>query len=162
MLRPKRKERLSDFSGGKNYPAVLLLAAFFICGLLISYKYGLTGIVLYIVLWVGSYLTIYSGTCRYCVYCGRKCPVPLEGSCVHHFMEKKENRFGTSQLFLATLAYLLRILLPVVTILREALYVYGLIYAVLFIAFWIVHIFVTGCPNCINDKCPLNPDYADN
>jgi hypothetical protein len=24
--------------------------------------------------------------------------------------------------------------------------------------FWIVHLRFTGCPNCINYQCPLNPE----
>jgi len=159
ILRPKRKERISDFSIGKNYPAVSLLSAFFVCGLLISYKYSLTGIALYIVLWIISYFTIYAGACSYCVYYGKKCPVPLEGSCAHLFFDKKENGFGNSQFFWAAVAYILRIFLPVLIIFRETLYGYGIIYSVLFILFWVVHVFYTGCPNCINSKCPLNPDY---
>ena len=162
MFRPKRKERLSEFSGSKNYTAVLLLSAFFICGLLISYKYGLTGIVLYLVLWAISYFTIYAGTCRYCIYFGKKCPVPFEGSYVHYFFDKKKTGFGNSQLFWASISYGLRVLLPVVIILDKRLYVYGIVYAVLFITFWLVHILFTGCPNCINGKCPLNPDYKFN
>jgi len=162
MFRPKRKEKLSEFSGGKNYPAVLLLSAFFICGLLISYKYRLTGIALYFGLWILSYFTIYAGACRYCVYYGKKCPVPLEGSCVHRFFDKKETGSGIYQFFWAAVAYVLRVLLPVVIIFHETLYVPGIIYAGLFIVFWIVHILFTGCPNCINNRCPLNPDYADN
>ena len=156
MLRPKRKKRLSEFSGGKNYPAVSLLSAFFVSGLLISYKYSLTGIALYIGLWGISYFTLYAGTCRYRVYHGKKCPVPLEGSCARHFFDKKENGFGNSQLFWAAVAYMLRVLLPVVIIFRETFYVYGIIYSGLFILFWTVHLFYTGCPNCINGKCPLN------
>ncbi|MFO7667498.1 MAG: hypothetical protein R6V76_12820 [Desulfobacterales bacterium] len=159
MLRPKRKKRLSDFSGGKNYPVFIILSAFFTCGLLISYKYSLTGIALYFGLWIISYFTIYAGTCRYCVYHGKKCPVPLEGSCAHHFFDKKENGFGNSQFFWAAMAYILRIILPVVIIFRKTLYVYGIIYFGLFITYWVVHLFCTGCPNCTNGKCPLNPDY---
>ena len=27
-----------------------------------------------------------------------------------------------------------------------------------FMGFWIVHLYLTGCPNCVNVRCPLNSE----
>jgi hypothetical protein len=161
VIRPKRKERLSEFPPAKNYPSVLLLFGVFGCGLAISFYWNVAGAAAYLGLWGISYLVIYAGTCRYCVYYGKRCPIPLEGSCVHRFFEKKETGFGWLPLFWATLVYGLRVLVPVVIIFRYRLILSGTVYFFLLALFWIVHLRFTGCPNCANTGCPLNPDYGN-
>ena len=161
MLRPRRKARLNRFSFKDNYLTGILLAGLFACGLFISFAYGWPGLVVYIALWALSYGIIYAGTCRHCAYYGEKCPIPLEGSCVHHFFEKKTEGFGFMPLFWATLVYGLRVALPVYIIFEQAMINMGMVYAAIFLAFWVVHLRFSGCPNCINTECPLNPDYRE-
>ena len=103
-----------------------------------------------------------AGTCRYCIYYGKKCPIPLEGSCVHKFFEKKKKSFGYMQLVWATVTYGFRVFLPVIFIFRYEMTGWGISYFSLLTVFWIIHLRFTGCPNCINVQCPLNPDYTFN
>jgi len=159
VLRPIRNNKIAEFSANKNLFSILFLAALFLVGLFISFYDGLRGFASYLALWGVSYLIIYAGTCRYCVYYGKKCPIPLEGSCVHRFFEKKDSGFGWIQLVWATVVYLLRILVPAVIIIHDELLIWGLLYVAVLSLFWIVHLRFTGCPNCINRDCPLNPDY---
>ena len=160
MLRPKRKEKIAEFSISKNLPGIVLLSALFVCGLLILINHGFLTIAAYLGLWLISYGIIYAGTCRYCDYYGKSCPIPLEGSCVHKFFKKKETSFGYIQLAWATVAYIFRTVLPVVVIFKYELYGWGIAYFSILALFWIIHLRFTGCPNCINVQCPLNPDYA--
>ena len=160
MLRSIRKEKITEFPAEKNFFSMLFLSALFIIGLIISFFDGAKGFFSYLALWTASYFIIYAGTCRYCVYYGKKCPIPLEGSCVHKFFEKKDSGFGWIQLAWATVVYLLRILVPAVIIVRNELFIWGLVYVTILTFFWIVHLRYTGCPNCINVGCPLNPDYT--
>lgn len=162
MLRPNRKQNLAEFSADKNIFSIILLAALFLVGLTISFKYGLLCLIIYLLLWAVSYAIIYAGTCRYCVYYGKKCPIPLEGSCVHKFFKKKDTGFGWARILWATFVYLLRILVPLVIIIRDSLLVWGLSYTGTLVTFAMVHLWITGCPNCINIECPLNPDYSNN
>lgn len=159
MIRPKRKQLIRQFSLSDNYASVILLGIFFICGLLIVLKHSSLAVAIYMGLWVISYPIIYAGTCRYCVYYGKKCPIPLEGSCVHKFFEKKEETFGLTQLFWATTAYGFRVALPIFFIFKYTMIGWGIIYFSLLTLFWIIHLRFTGCPNCANTQCPLNPDY---
>jgi len=159
MLRPTRKGKLTEFRPENNLLSILFLGTLFLIGLIISSYDGLRGVTLYLGLWAISYFIIYAGTCRYCVYYGKKCAIPLEGSCVQRFFEKKDSGFGWIQLVWATVVYLLRILVPSVMIIRDRLMIWGLVYAVTLAIFWIIHLRFTGCPNCINIECPLNPEY---
>ncbi len=159
MLRPARKGKLAEFKSENNLVSILCLGVLFLIGLIISFYDGLRGIVAYLGLWAISYVIIYAGTCRYCAYYGRKCPIPLEGSCVQRFFEKKESGFGWIQLFWAAVVYLLRILVPAVMIIQNHLLIWGVVYGGVLALFWILHLRLTGCPNCINVQCPLNPDY---
>ncbi|MDZ7831440.1 MAG: hypothetical protein U5L07_06790 [Desulfobacterales bacterium] len=161
MLKARRKARLKRFSFKDNYLSVLLLAGLFACGFIISLAYGWPGIVVYLALWALSYGIIYAGTCRHCAYYGEKCPIPLEGSCVPRFFEKKDSGFGFMPLVWATLVYGLRVILPVYIIFEQSMVFAGVIYLLLFLAFWMVHLRFSGCPNCINTDCPLNPDYPE-
>ncbi len=140
---------------------MLFLGALFLTGLSISFFDGWGAASGYLVLWGISYVIIYAGTCRYCVYYGKKCPIPMEGSCVQRFFEKKESGFGWIQLFWATVVYLLRILVPAAIIIHDELLIWGCVYAAVLSLFWIIHLWVAGCPNCINAECPLNPDHRD-
>jgi len=160
LIRPKRKQHISQFSFSDNYASVILLGLFFICGLLIVWPHSLLAAAAYLGLWAFSYIVIYAGTCRYCVYYGNKCSIPLEGSCVHKFFEKKEESFGVRQLLWATVAYGFRVVLPVIFIFKYHLTGWGIVYFSILTVFWIVHLRFTGCPNCINTQCPLNPDYS--
>jgi len=161
LLRPNRKEKIAEFSIPKNYPSIVLIAALFVCGLLILINHGLLAIVAYLGLWIISYGIIYAGTCRYCAYYGKRCPVPLEGSCVHHLFKKSKKSFGYMQLGWASVVYVLRTALPLLIIFKYELYGWGITYFSILALFWIVHLRFTGCPNCINIQCPLNPDYAE-
>lgn len=161
MLRPGRKSSLNRFSFKDNYLTVLLLTGLFVCGLVISFEYRWPGVVMYVALWALSYGIIYAGTCRHCAYYGEKCPIPLEGGCVHGFFEKKQEGFGYAPLFWAILAYGLRVGMPAIIVIRHALLIEGILYLGLLIVFWIVHLRFSGCPNCINTDCPLNPDYPE-
>jgi len=159
MLRAKRKNRYAEFPIRANWPTVLILAILFFLGLGISWDMKLPGAVLYGLLWVGSYLVIYMGTCRNCVYYGKRCPIPLEGSCVHYFVKPGKAPFGFAGLIWATLAYAMRVALPFFIIVRGNMMVVGSLYGGFLALFWVIHLYVTGCPNCINDECPLNPDH---
>ncbi len=160
MIRPGRKKYLSRFSAADNALTLMLLAAVFIIGMALSSFAGISAALLYLFLWAASYGVIYAGTCRYCAYYGKRCPIPLEGSCVHRFFAKKETGFGWMQLLWATLAYGLRVAVPVSVILSKSLAAWGALYFSVLIGFWAVHLRISGCPNCINTKCPLNPDYS--
>lgn len=70
-------------------------------------------------------------------------------------------RFGFPSLLWATVAYALRGLLPVFIVVRDGLVAIGLGYAGALALFWLVHLFFSGCPNCINTCCPLNTDYTE-
>jgi|GEM_PF-83856 len=152
------KKSIFQISTAHNGPTVLLLAALFACGLAVSLHAGAVAALTYLLLWGVSYGVIFAGTCRYCAYYGKKCPIPLEGSCVDRLFTKKAGRFGYRQLLWATAAYGLRLLVPVWVILQYRMIGWGIAYAGLLAGFWIIHLRVTGCPNCINTACPLNPD----
>ena len=161
MLRPRRKNRTAEFDLRQNWLTVSLLAGVFVAGLWLSLRFGGYGGLAYLALWIVSYPVIYAGTCRYCAYSGRKCPIPLEGSCVHYLFARSGRPFGFAQLIWATVAYLLRVIIPVAAIIFHAAFFAGAVYLVLLAAFWFVHLRRSGCPNCINTHCPLNPDQAD-
>jgi hypothetical protein len=160
LIRPKRKQHLSRFSLSDNYLSVILLGLFFICGLFIVWTHSLWAAFAYLGLWGFSYFVIYAGTCRYCIYYGEKCPIPLEGSCVPRFFKKKEGTFGILQLFWATVAYGFRVVLPIIFIFKYQMTGWGIVYFSILTVFWIIHLRFTGCPNCINTQCPLNPDFS--
>jgi len=128
LIRPKRKQHISQFSFSDNYPSVILLGLLFISGLLIVWPGGLLIAAAYLSLWAASYIVIYAGTCRYCAYYGNKCAIPLEGSCVHQFFEKKEETFGLRQLLWATAAYGLRVVLPVIFIVKYKMIGWGIVF----------------------------------
>jgi hypothetical protein len=158
IIRPERKAWIQAFTFRRNRATALLLAALFLMGLTIAWRgMNLWGVAAYFLLWVASYGVIFAGACRYCAYYGKNCPIPLEGGLVHRFFVKKDTGFGFAQLAWATLAYGLRVAVPVLIIIREGLYGWGAAYAGILVLFWIIHLRYIGCPNCINTACPLNP-----
>lgn len=159
MLKAKRNQRVAEFSLPINYPSAILLGLVFAGGLGITWTQNIWAAGAYLVLWALSYLVIYAGTCRNCLYYGKKCPIPLEGSCVHKFFKKTDRPFGYLQLLWATAAYGFRVILPVIVIFRDRMVAWGILYFSTLSLFWIVHLRFTGCPNCINIQCPLNPDH---
>ena len=161
ILRPKRKHRLSSFNLKDNFLSVCLLTALFLAGSVISLRLDLPGLLSYVLLWGLSYLILFAGACKNCVYYGKTCPVPLEGSCVHYFFKPGNATFGYGALFWATIAYVLRVCIPVYLIFSHKLITYGAVYFSILSAFWIIHLRFTGCPNCINYQCPLNPEQEN-
>lgn len=158
MLRPKRRNRLGTFHARDNIATIVFLIALFGSGFLISLKSGIGAAAGYIACWGLSYLVLFAGTCRHCIYFGQKCPIPLEGSCVGIFFKKGKEDFGYAALIWATAAYLLRVLIPVYVILNDRLLGFGLLYVLILSMFWMSHLRFTGCPNCVNYQCPLNPE----
>ncbi|MBU0993248.1 MAG: hypothetical protein KJ737_12205 [Proteobacteria bacterium] len=159
MIRAKRKNKFSNYPFSKKWATGVLLAFLFFHGFGLSLAIGWTGALFYLVLWALSYLVIYWGACRTCVYYGKACPVPLEGSCVHYFFKKSPENMGFSGLICATASYGLRIGLPVGIMVHGKMTINGIVFGSVFLLFWMVHLYMTGCPNCINESCPLNPDY---
>ena len=158
MIRPARRNKLAEFSLRVNFFSALALAVLFILGFFISLRIETAGIILYIASWILSYIILFAGTCRNCVYYGKKCPIPLEGSCVSYFFKKGENKFGYISLLWATIAYIFRVCIPVYIIFTEQMVSFGAFYFFTLAMFWIVHLRFTGCPNCVNYQCPLNPE----
>ncbi|BBO76339.1 hypothetical protein DSCW_37560 [Desulfosarcina widdelii] len=114
------------------------------------------GAALYLLLWLGSYGVIYAGACRDWVYYDKSCPIPLEGGCVHRFFRSGSGRFGVASLLWATFAYVMRVFLPLFIVVRERLVAIGLAHIGVLALFWIVHLYLAACPNCVNFRCPLN------
>ena len=161
ILRPKRKDRLLNFHIKTNFLTVFLLSALFLTGCMISLRLNLPGLISYVLLWCLSYFILFAGACKNCVYYGKKCPIPLEGSCVNYFFKQGEGTFGYAALFWATIAYVLRICIPVYLIFSDKLIAPGAIYFSILSVFWVIHLRFTGCPNCINYQCPLNPEQEN-
>lgn len=153
----KRTGRISVFGWKDNIIEVIALFGLFGVGLHISSRYHPILLIVYLTLWVSSYFILYIGTCRYCAYYGKSCPVPLEGSLVCRVVKKSDKPFTFTALFYATIAYLLRVGVPLFVIVYKRLLIEGIIFVVLFILFWAFHLMYSACPNCINYDCPLNP-----
>lgn len=158
MFKAPRKHGYPEFPAQERRTPVFL-GMLFGCGLALSGKQRRGGIAAYLLLWALSYAVIYTGTCRNCVYYGVRCPIPLEGSVVHRFCAKGSGRYGYASLFWASVAYVLRVMLPIGIMLRHRMIRTGTLYSGLLGAFWINHLFIEGCPHCINTACPLNPDH---
>jgi hypothetical protein len=131
----------------------------FLFGLYLSWKLSMFALLLYSLLWVASYFLIHSTTCRNCAYYGKHCPVPFEGSCSHLTFNRGKT-FGLFSLIGASLTYFLRICIPYVAIFQSGSTFYFILYTGVFALFLFVLFFHTGCPNCINIQCPLNPDFS--
>ncbi len=153
----KRRGRIPVFGLKDNIIEVIALLGLFGFGLYISILYHPILSIVYLILWVSSYFVLYIGTCRYCAYYGKSCPVPLEGSLVCHVIKKSDKPFTFIALVYATIAYLLRVGVPVYVIVYKHLLIEGVIFVTLFVLFWAIHLLHSACPNCINYNCPLNP-----
>jgi hypothetical protein len=157
MLLPGRKNHIAEFPFRKKLLPSLLLAMLFAAGILLLSIYDATLITAYLVLWIASYPVIYAGTCRYCANYGKPCPVVLEGGMVHRFFKRGTKHFGIMALIWACVAYTMRIAVPCLVIVQNRLWSWGMLIGVLFSGYWIVHIWIVGCPNCVNYYCLLNP-----
>ncbi len=152
----KRKGHIDRFSWKDNLLTRFALIALFLFGLYICIQYGFRSSIAYIILWVASYLVLFAGTCRRCAYYGKACPIPLEGSLVCHILPKSDKPFTWAAIFYASIAYVLRIGIPIAVIIKERLVIQGILFGLLLIIFWVAHLFFSGCPNCVNYQCPLN------
>jgi len=160
VIRPKRKKRVKVFRPGIRTLTAIMLFLLFITGVAISLRRGFKAVIAYTGMWLASYPVIYKGTCSRCIYYGIRCPIPLEGSLVDRFFEKSDRPFGYMALFWAAIAYLMRICIPSVVIIRDRLGMLGAVYYGILKMFWVVHLWIIGCPNCINSACPFNPDCS--
>ncbi len=154
----KRKPIKRSYTLADNWLSVLLLLALFVIGLVLAKHLGVIGVIGYLLLWVLSYVVIYAGACRYCVYYGKRCPVPLEGSLVNKLFKKSARKFNFNCLAWAGFGYLLRIAIPAWVIVVHGRFVEGVIYLAVFSGFWLAHGLISGCPHCANTACILNPD----
>ena len=157
LILAKRNEHLSEFCIRNNPVALTALTGLFFTGAYLTMMLAPLLLLAYAGLWVLSYMVLYFGTCRYCAYYGKSCPVPLEGSLVNRVVKRSTKPFGWMAIGYAFFAYMLRIAVPVAAIVKRQLYIEGAIFGVFFLAFWIAHLLVSGCPNCVNYGCPLNP-----
>ncbi|MBP7738290.1 MAG: hypothetical protein KA369_20115 [Spirochaetes bacterium] len=157
MVKPKRKNHLGEFPLRRKLVSTLLLMALFAGGIAVIYPYETWLIGAYLALWIVSYPVIFAGTCRYCANYGKPCPVVLEGGMVHRFFNRADKPFGMMQLAWASAAYMLRIAVPWVIIVQYQLWPWGIIYGMIFVSYWFFHLRITGCPNCVNYDCVLNP-----
>lgn len=155
----KRKSRLSEFTIKEYGINGVLIAILFLFGLFLSWKLSAFAMLLYLVLWAASYFVLYAMTCRNCTNYGKTCPVPLEGSCVQRFFSRGEN-FGLLAGAGAVLAYFLRVCIPYVAIFHSGSILYFFFYTGVFAFFFYALLYHTGCPNCTNVQCPLNPDFS--
>ena len=156
-IKIKRKKRLSEFTIKEYGINGFFMTILFLFGLYLSYTLSIYAMFLYLLFWVGSYFVIHGTTCRNCVYYGKRCPVPFEGSC-SHIIFSRGKKFGLISIIGAGLAYILRICIPYVAIFHNDSVSYFILYSAIFLLFLYVLFFHTGCPNCINIRCPMNPD----
>lgn len=155
----KRKQKLVEFTLKEYGINGLLLAALFLYGAFLSWNMSIISFLMYLLLWVGSFFVIHAITCRNCVYYGKKCPVPFEGSCADRFFSRGSN-FGIFSGFGALITYFLRVCIPYAVIIKSGSVLHFILYSALFALFFYVLLYHTGCPNCINTKCPFNPDFS--
>jgi hypothetical protein len=155
----KRKNRLSTFTIKEYGINGLLMAILFLFGLYLSWRLSAFAGMLYLLLWVASFFVIHATTCRHCVYHGKQCPVPLEGSCSHLTVDRGNN-FGIFAGLGGILAYFLRVCIPYASIIQGGSMLYFVLYSGVIALFFYVLLYHTGCPNCINTKCPMNPDFS--
>ena len=157
-LKPKRKAKLSEFTIIEYGINGGLMAILFLFGLFLSWKLSTFAGLLYVLLWVASFPLIHATTCRNCVYYGKQCPVPLEGGC-SHLMFERGNNFGVFAGLGGLVAYFLRVCIPYVAIIQAGSIMNFVLYTGVLALFFYVLLYHTGCPNCINTKCPMNPDF---
>ena len=58
------------------------------------------------------------------------------------------------------LAYFLRVFIPYRAIFQSGSIRHFILYTGVFVFFFYVPLYHTGCPNCTNDQCPLSPDFS--
>ncbi len=155
----KRKNRLTEFTIKEYGINGFMIAALFLIGLYITLELSLIATFLYLVAWVASYFVLYALTCRNCTNYGKICPVPLEGSCVNRFFSRGA-KFGLMAAAGAVLAYFLRVCIPYAAIIQSESILNFVLYTGVFVLFFYVLLYHTGCPNCTNEQCPLNPDFS--
>lgn len=155
----KRRKKLSTFTIKEYGVNAAIMAALFLFGLFLSWELSTFAGLLYLLLWVASYIIIHATTCRHCVYYGRPCPIPLEGSCSHLLFDRGNN-FGILAGLGGLLAYFLRICIPYAAIIESGSGFYFILYTSVLVLFLYVLFYHTGCPNCIQTKCPMNPDFG--
>jgi hypothetical protein len=155
----KRKNKLSQFTLKEYGINGVFITALFLFGLYLSWKLSTFAGLLYVLLWVASYFIIHATTCRNCVYHGKQCPVPFEGSCSHLTFDRGNN-FGIFAGIGGLVAYFLRVCIPYVAIFQSGSILYFVLYTGVIGLFFYVLLYHTGCPNCINTKCPMNPDFT--
>jgi hypothetical protein len=158
-FRIKRKDRLSEFTIKEYGVNAAIIAALFLFGLCLSWDLSAFAALLYLLMWAASYILIHATTCRNCVYYGKPCPVPLEGGC-SHLMFDRGNNFGFLAGLGGLLAYFLRVCIPYVAIIQAGSFIYFALYTGVIALFFYVLFYHTGCPNCIQTKCPMNPDFS--
>ena len=158
-LKAKRKKRLVEFTIKESGTTGFFMAILFLFGLYLSWTLSVYAKLLYLLFWVVSFFLIHGMTCRNCVYHGKHCPVPFEGSCSDTFFSKGKG-FGLISTIGVILTYSLRICIPYVAIYRSGSISDFISYTTVFLLFFYVLIFHTGCPNCINLQCPMNPEHS--
>jgi hypothetical protein len=155
----KRKRRLTEFTIREYGINGVLLTILFLLGLFLSWKLSWFAALLYLVFWAASYAVLYAVTCRNCTNYGKSCPVPFEGSCVQRFFGRGE-KFGFMAGLGAVSAYFLRVCIPYAAIFLMGSMFDFILYTGLFAGFFYVLLYHTGCPNCVNVRCPFNPDFG--
>lgn len=155
----KRKKRLTEFTIKAYGINGGLMAMIFLFGLSLSWELSLFAVGLYLISWLASYPIIHAITCRNCVYHGKQCPVPFEGGC-SHLTSDRGNNFGLLAGLGGMLAYFLRVCIPYVAISHSGSVLFFILYTGNIVILFYVLFYHTGCPNCINAKCPMNPDFG--
>lgn len=155
----KRKKKLSEFTIKQYGINGGLMAILFLFGLYLSWELSSFAGGLYVISWLASYPIIHTTTCRNCFYHGKQCPIPLEGGC-SQLTANKGNDFGLYAYAGALLAYFLRLCIPYLAIFDSGSVLLAILYTGTIVVLFYVHFYHTGCPNCINAKCPMNPDFG--
>jgi hypothetical protein len=155
----KRKNRLSAFTIKEYGINGIFVVILFLFGLFLSWNLSAFAGMLYLLLWVLSYPVIHGTLCRNSVYHGKQCPVPFEGTCSHLSFDRGHN-FGILAGISGFLAYFMRVCIPYVALFQMGSVLHFLLYTSVILGFLYVLLYHTGCPNCINTKCPMNPDYG--
>jgi len=154
----KRKNRLVEFTIKEYGLNAVLMSILFLFGLYLSWKLSSFAGMLYVLLWLASYPIIHATTCRNCVYHGKQCPVPFEGGC-SHLTSDRGNDFGLFAGLGGLLAYFLRVCIPYAALFNSGSVLFFILYTANIVILFFALFLYTGCPHCINEKCPMNPDF---
>lgn len=155
----ERKQRLSEFTIREYGLNGAFVAILFLFGLFLSWKLSAFAGMLHLLLWLLSYPVIHATLCRNCVYHGKPCPVPLEGSCSHLAFDKGHD-FGILAGIGGLVAYFMRVCIPYAAIFQMGAVLHFVLYTGIIAGLLYVLLYHTGCPNCLNRQCPFNPDYG--